>query len=401
MKGDADSESARLDPTLPTVEKPVQYEENAQPRKGLHPAFFIIAWIALSSTLILFNKQVLGYGHFSYPIILTTWHLVFATIMTQLLARFTSLLDGRKRVKMTGRVYLRAIVPIGVFFSLSLICGNVTYLYLSVPFIQMLKSTTPVVILFCTWAFKLEPYNFRQLMNVCVIVLGVMIACFGEVDFVVVGVLFQIGGIVFEAIRLVMVQRLLSSEEFKMDPLVSLYYFAPICALMNGAVALAVELPRFQMEDLWHVGVWMLIANAVVAFALNISVVFLISKTSSLVMRLCGILKDILIVISSLILWHTPMTALQVGGYTLALFGMVYYMLGYDRIVGFSSRAAGGIIDGYRSRKSKLVGILCMFLLGFVVVLSIMGLLAVKFAPERIEDLKSWIYYTTAGDDTR
>jgi hypothetical protein len=59
--------------------------------------------------------------------------------MTQLLARFTSLLDGRKRVKMTGRVYLRAIVPIGVFFSLSLICGNVTYLYLSVPFIQMLK----------------------------------------------------------------------------------------------------------------------------------------------------------------------------------------------------------------------------------------------------------------------
>lgn len=63
--------------------------------------------------------------------------------MTQILARFTSLLDGRKRVKMTGRVYLRAIVPIGVFFSLSLICGNVTYLYLSVPFIQMLKVLPP------------------------------------------------------------------------------------------------------------------------------------------------------------------------------------------------------------------------------------------------------------------
>lgn len=59
--------------------------------------------------------------------------------MTQVLARFTGLLDGRRKIKMTGRVYLRAIVPIGVFFSLSLICGNVTYLYLSVPFIQMLK----------------------------------------------------------------------------------------------------------------------------------------------------------------------------------------------------------------------------------------------------------------------
>ena len=59
--------------------------------------------------------------------------------MTQVMARFTTLLDGRKTVKMTGRVYLRAIVPIGAFFSLSLICGNLTYLYLSVAFIQMLK----------------------------------------------------------------------------------------------------------------------------------------------------------------------------------------------------------------------------------------------------------------------
>ena len=59
--------------------------------------------------------------------------------MTQIMARTTNLLDGRKTVKMTGRVYLRAIVPIGLFFSLSLICGNLTYLYLSVAFIQMLK----------------------------------------------------------------------------------------------------------------------------------------------------------------------------------------------------------------------------------------------------------------------
>jgi hypothetical protein len=74
-----------------------------------------------------------------FPIFLTTWHLIFATFMTQFLARFTTILDSRKKVPMTGRVYLRAIVPIGLFFSLSLICGNQTYLYLSVAFIQMLK----------------------------------------------------------------------------------------------------------------------------------------------------------------------------------------------------------------------------------------------------------------------
>lgn len=67
--------------------------------------------------------------------------------MTQIMARTTTLLDGRKKIKMTGRVYLRAIVPIGVAFSLSLMCGNMTYLYLSVSFIQMLKVPGPPNIL--------------------------------------------------------------------------------------------------------------------------------------------------------------------------------------------------------------------------------------------------------------
>lgn len=60
--------------------------------------------------------------------------------MTQILARCTPALDSRHKVPMNGRVYLRAIVPIGLMFSMSLICGNKTYLYLSVAFIQMLKA---------------------------------------------------------------------------------------------------------------------------------------------------------------------------------------------------------------------------------------------------------------------
>lgn len=93
----------------------------------------------------------------SIAITLTCWHLTFATFMTQVMARTTNLLDGRKTVKMTGRVYLRAIVPIGAFFSLSLICGNLTYLYLSVAFIQMLKVRT--------WYLYAEASDVLMIMN--------------------------------------------------------------------------------------------------------------------------------------------------------------------------------------------------------------------------------------------
>lgn len=85
--------------------------------------------------------------------------MVFAALMTQLMARTTTFLDSRHKVPMTKEVYMydkwilcmiawcttdiratrRAIVPIGVMFSMSLIFGNIAYMYLSVSFIQMLK----------------------------------------------------------------------------------------------------------------------------------------------------------------------------------------------------------------------------------------------------------------------
>ncbi|DAA76076.1 TPA_exp: Integral membrane protein [Trichophyton benhamiae CBS 112371] len=324
--------------TLPTVNPAATKSE--PPKPSFHPAFYVISWITMSSAVILFNKDLLDkkQNKFPFPVILTTWHLAFAAFMTQVLARTTNLLDGRKKVKMTGRVYLRAIVPIGFFFSLSLICGNKTYLYLSVAFIQMLKATTPVAVLLVTWALSISPPNMKVLLNVSFIVIGVIIASFGEIHFVMVGFIFQIAGIVFEATRLVMVQQLLSAAEYKMDPLVSLYYFAPVCAVMNGVVALFMEVPDLTMDHIYKVGVITLLANGMVAFLLNVSVVFLIGKTSSLVLTLCGVLKDILLVTISALWWKTPVTPLQLFGYTIALGGLIYYKLGVEKMKEYTNQ---------------------------------------------------------------
>ena len=179
---------------------------------------------------------------------------------------------------MTGRIYLRAIVPIGVLYSASLVCSNQVYLYLSVAFIQMLKAGAPMAVLITTWAFGVSNPKLNVLVNVLIIVTGVALASFGEIKFIWIGFFFQMGGIVFEAIRLVLIQILLSGEGQKMDPLVSLYYYAPVCALMNLIVAAANpnELPAFVMADFWRVGPFVMLANAGVAFFLNMASVFLV-----------------------------------------------------------------------------------------------------------------------------
>ena len=136
----------------------------------------------------------------------------------------------------------------------------------------------PIAVLLTSWVMRVSEPSLKTLGNVSLIVVGVVIASIGEIKFVMIGFLFQCGGIIFEAIRLVMVQRLLSGSEFKMDPLVSLYYFAPACAVMNGIIALFLEIPKMTLADVERVGYFTLFANAMIAFLLNVSVVFLVSR---------------------------------------------------------------------------------------------------------------------------
>ena len=135
----------------------------------------------------------------------------------------------------------------------------------------------PVAVLLITWGMGVAPPSLKTLGNVSFIVIGVVIASYGAIEFDLTGFLYQAGAIVFEGTRLVLVQRLLSSAEYKMDPLVSLYYFAPVCALMNGVTAMVVEIPTMSMKNIYDVGIFMLLANAMIAFLLNVSVVFLVS----------------------------------------------------------------------------------------------------------------------------
>lgn len=103
-----------------------------------------------------------------------------------------------------------------------------------------------------------------------------MVASYGEIRISWLGVWLQGAGLVFEAMRLVMIQVLLSGNGEKMDPLVSLYYFAPVCGAMNLVMVCFSEMDSFKMVDFVRVGPLILIFNATVAFFLNVASVFLV-----------------------------------------------------------------------------------------------------------------------------
>jgi len=333
-EGDKVDDPLIANPTLQPVPK-------VEPKK-LNPAIVICIWIALSSSVIIYNKVILSDLKFEYPIFLVTWHLTFATIGTRIMLRTTRLLDGVHNVQMSWDRWFRNIVPIGALFSASLIFNNMAYITLSVSFIQMLKAFTSVAVLGISVLMGLETPTQRTLVIVVFISCGVALASFGEIDFAISGFICQALGIAFEATRLVAIQKLLHG--LKMDPLVSLYYFAPVCAGLNALLIPVYEGSAPFFEAWQRLGPVILITNAGCAFCLNIAVVFLIGCASSLVLTLSGVIKDILLVLGSVLLLGSQVTFMQVFGYGLALMGLVAF------------KTKKEVLDQYVSQAKAMIG---------------------------------------------
>ncbi|CUS15617.1 unnamed protein product [Tuber aestivum] len=283
-----------------------------------NPAVYVIVWIILSSVAIIFNKWILFDKNFCNNI---PYNMAFGVCNHRYSDSCTDDPSPRwpERYPHDGKALPKSYRPHRPVLQLEF---------------DMWKpdATTPVAVLLVGWGMKVETPNVRVLANVSVIVLGVMIASYGGIAFNFTGIVFQTAGIIFEALRLILVQRLLCTAEYKMDPLVSLYYFAPACALMNFLTFLVFETSRLGMSEILKPGLLTLLANAALAFILNISVVFLIGRTSSLVLTLCGVLKDILLVGTSVVVWGSTVSLTQLVGYSIALAGLVIYKLGADKI---------------------------------------------------------------------
>lgn len=80
----------------------------------------------------------------------------------------------------------------GFFFASGLCLGNTAYKYLSISYIQMLKSFTPVPTLLASYLIGKENPSTTQLVLVIIVSLGVAFASIGESYFSIVGFLCQV-----------------------------------------------------------------------------------------------------------------------------------------------------------------------------------------------------------------
>ena len=256
---------------------------------------YVGLWIGLSAGVILFNKYVLTVFGFPFPVALTMIHMAFCSALAFLLVRVFKVVKG---VNMSRDQYVQRILPIGFLFSIVLWFGNSAYVYLSVAFIQMVKALMPCVVYGVGIAFKVETYKPQTLANMAMIALGVAIASYGELNFNFTGFVLLMGSIAAEAVRIVSIQILLTSADIKLNSVTTLYYVSPACFVFLSVPFVFLEMPKLLSAVDVNVNPGVLLSNATLAFALNISVYLLIGKTSALTMNVAESSSWILIFIS-------------------------------------------------------------------------------------------------------
>jgi hypothetical protein len=289
----------------------------------------VILWAGLGMLIICFNKYIYlppdknGFG-FPCPLTLTCLQMTIGVVMTNLVKFFRpDLMPAVAAGDITLRQFFTAILPIGVVFASYLSIGNSAYLYLSVAFVQMLKSAGPIAVHLIASIAGLERITVSSISAVCIIAMGVLGASVGELSFSWFGFALQFTAFLLDGCRLVMMKNLLTTGR-RMDPLSGLYYYSPVCVLaLLGPVAYF-EAPKLgPLIANAHPSLYgVLLLNGLNAFALNCSMMMLFSRASATTVSVASVVRDIVLTFGSATLFHTEISTVQVLGYLSACIGV-------------------------------------------------------------------------------
>lgn len=287
---------------------------------------YILLYITLSSGQIFFNKWVLSSKeiNFPYPLALTMLHMVFSSVLCFIVTKVFKMIKIEEG--MTPEIFATSVIPIGAMFAMTLWLGNTAYLYISVSFAQMLKAVMPVAVFILGVAAGLEVMSCRMLLIMSVISFGVLVASYGEISINWIGVVYQMGGVVGEALRLIFMEIFVKKKGLKLNPISVMYYVSPCSAVCLFIPWIFLEKPKMDIRETWSFQPFILLLNSLCTFALNLSVFLVISHTSALTIRVAGVVKDwVVVLLSALLFADAKLTLINLFGYAIAIGGVAAY----------------------------------------------------------------------------
>ncbi|EEQ98714.1 conserved hypothetical protein, partial [Perkinsus marinus ATCC 50983] len=219
--------------------------------------------------------------------------------------------------------YLQQIVPISVFSSASIACGNLALKYIYPSFNELLQQTSAAVTVVVGVFIFGKRYNFATYLSMLPVCGGALLCGHGEVNFVLLGALSAIGSVFFRALKNTMQGDLLNGS---LSSLELLFVLAPANLVFFLIGSLAAE----GISPVWEAAsspsiMLGLIISSFLACAFNILTFMMLKLLSPVGAMVVHSMKTPGMLITSWALFGNPVEPTQIVGFVIITAGVYYY----------------------------------------------------------------------------
>jgi solute carrier family 35 protein C2 len=302
----------------------------------LRTGLLIFTWYALSASLSLFNKHLLGRGRGRFPAPLLMTSLQFGGQWLIACALLRGPMAHVPHPPLTKALWRRGVLPVGLATGADVGFSNLSLIYITLSFYVMCKSSAPLFLLAFAFALGLEAPSWRLALAVVTIVAGVACAVAGEAAFDGRGFALVIIAAALSGLRWTLTQMLMRGAAADgtglSHPLVLLRHVLPVMAVAAGVASLLLEQlrtlpssPYFNTPAHVMATTALLVAAACLAFGMSMAEFALVHDTSAVTLAVAGTCKEAVIVGLSALVDGDAFGPLNGAGLALVMAGVGVY----------------------------------------------------------------------------
>ncbi|KAJ3284358.1 Triose-phosphate Transporter [Rhizoclosmatium sp. JEL0117] len=298
----------------------------------------------------MYNKWLFSRDHmnFAYPLFTSMIHMVMQFLLSGFCLTF--LWPSMRPTHLPStRDYLLKVLPCGIATGLDIGLSNSSLKVISLSFYTMVKSGAPVFVLLFAFLFGLEKPTCKLTFIILLIVSGVLLMVSGETKFNMSGYIEIQTATVLAGFRWSITQILLAKSSLGMtNPLATSLFLSPLMAASLAVASLVGGEDWVKLAKEFGTGggaggtlrtvsggqlAGMLAFGGALAFLMVMAEFQLIRHTSVVTFSVSGVLKEVLTIgISMMVFADGEFTLMKGLGFVLSLVGIGIY--NYVRIFG-------------------------------------------------------------------
>ncbi|KAK7197936.1 Triose-phosphate Transporter family [Novymonas esmeraldas] len=275
-----------------------------------------LALNAFSSIGIVYTNKVLFKGHgFSYGTLLTVIHF-FITSLGLLGCHMMGVFEPK-------RIPLANIMPLCISFCGFVALTNMSLVYNSIGFYQLIKVlTTPLLVVIQTFFYD-KTFSRKVKLSLAVTCVGVAIATVSDASATFIGTAVALSALLVTCMYQIWVGT--KQSEFQCDGFQLLYNQAPIsCAMLIPVAYFSDNLKNDFYMPCFSTMV-LIVFSGFLAFLVNISIFLVIGKTSPVTYNVLGHFKLCVILSLGFLLFGDVINMRVFTGIVLTLTGVFWY----------------------------------------------------------------------------